>query len=169
MSMRVCFLFVLAAAGGFVWLSSNDLPAIMASHFGPGGNANGFVRRDAYAVPMLALVVLVPLLVASGALLVSVLPLRFINLPNKQYWLAPERRGETLEALESLSLRFAVVLTVFLCFVHWLVVRANSVQPPALPENWFFAGLAVFGAVTLAWVVNLFRRFGRIPDRFPRG
>jgi uncharacterized membrane protein len=161
--MQKFFLLVLVAAGAFVWLTSVDLPPVVASHFGPGGAANGFMDKNTYTVLMLALVVGVPALVASSAQLVRVLPPQLINLPNRQYWLAPERRAATLEALASLTLRFAVALAVFLCFVHWLVIRANAVQPPRLPETWLFVGLAVFGAATLAWLVMLFRRFRRVP------
>jgi hypothetical protein len=103
----------------------------------------------------------VPLLVAASALLVRKLPPQLVNLPNKRYWLAPERRAESLAALGALSRGFAAGLAVFLCFVHWLVVRANASRPPRLDETWFLAGLAAFGLTTLAWLVALYRRFGR--------
>src|SRR5678816_2552229 len=121
------------------------------------------MRRATYTLLMLGLVILVPLLVAASTLLVRVLPPQLVNLPNKRYWLAPERRAASLEALGSLGLRFAVALAVFLCFVHWLVAQANSVQPPRLAETWFLVGLAVFGAATLGWIYGLFRRFRRVP------
>jgi len=156
------FLLVLAAAGAFVWLSSGGLPPVVASHFGPGGAANGFMGKGSYIALMIGLVVVVPALVASSTQVVRLLPPQLINLPNRQYWLAPERRTATFEALASLSLRFAIALAVFLCFVHWLVVRANAVQPARLAESWFLVGLAVFGAATLVWLVALFRRFGRV-------
>ena len=162
--MRKLFLLVVIAAAAFVWLTSTSLPPLVASHFGPGGIADGFMGKGAYRILMLALVIVVPVLVASSALLARVLPVQLVNLPNKQYWLvAPERRAASLEALASLCLRFAVALAVFLCFVHWLVVRAHSVQPPRLEEAWFFAGLAAFAAATLVWVYGLFRRFRRVP------
>src|SRR5678816_209797 len=104
------------------------------------------MRRATYTLLMLGLVILVPSLVAATNLLVRVLPPQFVNLPNKRYWLAPERRAASLEALGGLGLRFAIALAVFLCFVHWLVVQANTVQPPRLSEPWFLASLAVFGA-----------------------
>ncbi len=160
--MQRVFFLVLLVAAAFVWLSSGSLPAVVASHFGPGGTANGFMGKGMYTALMIALVVGVPALVASTTLLVRALPPQMINLPNRQHWLAPERRDATLDALASLSLRFAMALAVFLCFMRWLVVRAHAVQPPRLPEGLFFAGLAAFGLVTLAWLFLLFRRFGRI-------
>jgi len=161
--MRRFFVLVLVAAGAFVWLTSGALPAVVASHFGPGGIANGYMGRSTYTLLMLALVIAVPALIASSMLVVRVLPPQFVNLPNKRYWLAPERRAASLEALGGLGLRFAIALAVFLCFVHWLVVQANTVQPPRLSEPWFLASLAVFGAATLGWLFSLYRRFGHVP------
>jgi len=159
--MKAFFYLVLLVAGVFVWLTSENLPAVVASHFGAGGAANGFSDKGTYTMLMLALVVGMPLLFAASTLLVRALPPELINMPNKKYWLAPERRAATIDALASLLLQFGVVVAVFLCFMHWLVVRANSLQPPTLPESWFFTGLAVFGAATVIWVLLLYRRFGR--------
>lgn len=161
--MRRVLLLVLVVAAGFVWFTSGDLPPVVASHFGSGGAANGFVGKGTYTAFMLAVVVAVPALIGFSGQLVRVLPLQLINLPNKQYWLAPQRRAATLESLSSLSVPLALALVVFLCFVHWLVVQANAVQPVKLRETSLFVGLAVFGVATVLWLVVLFRRFGRVP------
>jgi len=161
--MQRLFLIVLFVAGAFVWLTSGGLPPMVASKFGPDGVAHALMSKGAYTALMLALVVGVPGLVAATTLLVRVLPPQLVNLPHKRYWLAPERRAATLAALASMSLRLAISLAVFMGFMHWLVVRAHAVQPPRLQESWFFAGLAVFGTVTLALILLLYRRFGRMP------
>lgn len=141
--------------------TSATLPGVVASHFGPGGVANGFMSKNTYELFMLALVVGVPALLASFPRLLRIVPPQFVNLPHREYWLAPERRAATLEILTSFSLWFAMVLAVFLCFCHWLVIQAHATQPPKPPKICFFAGLGLFSAVTLAWVTLLFRRFGR--------
>ena len=161
--MQRAFLLVLVLAGAFVWLTSGSLPSVVASHFGPGGVANGFMGKSTYTSLMLAVVVAVPALIALSGQLVRVLPVQLVNLPNKQYWLAPQRRAATLEALSSMSVAFATALVVFLCFVHWLVVRANASQPARLPEASLIVGLVVFGVATVLWLLLLFRRFGRVP------
>lgn len=161
--MRRVLLLVLVVAAGFVWFTSGDLPPVVASHFGSGGAANGSMGKGTYTAFMLAVVVAVPALIGFSGQLVRVFPLQLINLPNKQYWLAPQRRAATLESLSSLSVPLALALVVFLCFVHWLVVQANAVQPARLSETSLFVGLAVFGVATVLWLVVLFRRFGRVP------
>lgn len=162
--MNRVFLLVLALVAAFVWLSSGALPDAVASHFGPGGRADGFTTRGAYVGLMLGVVIVVPSLLAASSLVVRLLPPQFVNLPNKRYWLAPERRAASLDALAGLGTRFATALAVFLGYVHGLVVRAHAVQPPRLSESWFFAGLTLFAVATLVGLVSLFRRFGRVPD-----
>ena len=159
--MKAAFAAVILAVGMFVWLTSESLPPVVASHFGLGGAANGFSGKDAYRALMLATVLGVPGLIASSGLLVRLFPPRLINLPNKQYWLAPERFEASLESLTSLFIALAAALAVFLGYVHWLVVRANAVQPPHFDEAALFAGLAVLGAFIAAWLILLYRRFGR--------
>jgi hypothetical protein len=161
--MHRFLLFALLVAVGFVWLSSGNLPTIVASHFGPDGNVNGFMSRRTYMAFMLGAVVAIPMLVGLSGHLARFLPLQLLNLPNKQYWLAPDRRAATLESISSMCVPYALVLAIFLCFVHWLVVQANAVRPPKLAQTPMLVGLAVFTIASLVWLSILFRRFGRVP------
>ena len=88
----VVFLVVLGGAAAFVWLTARGLPDVVASHFGASGAANGFMPRAAYLRFMLALVVVPPAaVVVLPALLLNRSNAR-INLPHREYWLAPDRR-----------------------------------------------------------------------------
>ena len=160
--MHKVLLLVLAAAGCFVWLTSAELPPVVASHFGPGGAANAFMGRRTYTALMLATVVAVPAFVGFSGQLVRRLPVQWINLPNRQYWLAPERRADTSRSLSCLTAPLALALAGFLCLVHWLVVQANAVKPPRLQEGVLWVALAVLGTVLAIWLVVFLRRFGRV-------
>lgn len=156
------FLLLVACVAGFTLLTGQGMPAVVASHFDAGGTANGFMPRPVYLVVMLA-VTLLPafmVLVTSAAL---GKPGARINLPHRDYHLAPERREETLAALRAGLRRFGVLLLCFLGYAHWLVVLANRRQPPQLSGTWFMAGLAIFLLSTMVWLVLLMRRF-RLPD-----
>lgn len=156
---------VMAALAGvvFVLVSSGSLPETTASHFGSGGLANGFTSRGAYITLMAVMTGGIPLLVAGSVIAAMKVSGGSINLPNREYWLAPERRGETVTWLVRHTQMFAVVLLVFLCYVHWLVLRANAVQPPRLEEPLFVGGLVAFFALLAAWLIGLVLRFRRIP------
>ncbi len=121
---------LLAIAAVFILLSGRSLPPVVASHFAASGRPDGFMPRTAYLGLMLFITVAVPLLLALGLSSVRFVPPRYFSLPNREYWLAPERRDETFAFIHGHGMYLSALLTAFLCFVHWLVVRANQLQPP---------------------------------------
>jgi hypothetical protein len=161
LKMRLILLMLAACAGAYVWVSSTALPAMVASHFGPSGAANGFMPRAAYVDVMLVLVTVLP--VALGLLpgLLLGLPGVRINIPNRDQWLAPVRRGATIAYLRRHMAGFAALLVLFLTYVHWLVLRANLATPPALANDWFIGGLILFAVSVALSIGVLLRRFRR--------
>jgi len=129
------------------------------------GYANGFTSRGAYVGLMLVIDAGLPTLLVSLTHFALGSPKARINLPNRDYWLAPERRAETVSYLRAHMTRFAGVLMAFLCYVHWLVVRANEVQPARLSSPWVNAGLAAFVVFAVVWTRMLLRRFRRKPGQ----
>jgi hypothetical protein len=157
-TLRLFVFFVLCAAA-FVLLTSARLPALVASHFGSTGTANGFMPHDVYVYCILAVVVGLPAATVVITWLAIARPDARINLPNKAYWLAPERRASTVGYLRSGIVCFGILLVAFLCYVHWLVVLANGTHPPHLANSWFLAGLVVFFAALLIWMKLFLGRF----------
>ena len=153
------FALLVACAVAFVWFTSPLLPGSVASHFGDAGIADGFMPHDVYVCFMLAFVIGLPVLLISVTWLAIANPKTHINMPNSDYWLAEERRAETVAFLKSGTLWFGVLLVVFLCYAHWLVVLANQGNPPRLSESWFIGGLIAFVAGMAVWLVVLLRHF----------
>lgn len=158
-SLTFFFFVLLAGAAAFIWLTSAGLPDLVASHFAASGAANGFMPRAFYVPLMLGLVVVLPTLMVVLPAAGLNRPHARINLPHRDYWLAPVRRAETIRALRRHMVYVGCLLVIFLCYVHWLVVRANEVSPPSLAMPWFFGGLAAFGVAAVAWGLALIRRF----------
>jgi uncharacterized membrane protein len=161
--LYVSFIALVACAALFVWVTSEALPNIVASHFSASGAANGFMPREYYVLFMLAIIVVIPIALVVLPNQAISNPNARINLPNREYWLAPERRVETIEFLARQSVCFATVLLIFLCYAHWLVVRANALTRPVLSTQWFVGGLVVFLLASLIWVVLLLGRFRNVP------
>ncbi len=150
MSLRS--LIVLVAIGAvFFFASSSELPPRVASHFVVGGTANGFMPKGAYISFMAIMVLGLPLLIGCLLGLGRYLPAAFINLPNRSYWLSPERIEATRQYIGRQGGMFAAFLLIFLCFVHWQVVQANFVHPPRLSERLFLFGLVLFAVATAVW------------------
>lgn len=53
--------------------------------------------------------------------------------------------------------------TVFLCYIHWLVVRANTLVPPSLAALWAMGGMVLFVIGALVWTRVLLQHFRNVP------
>lgn len=153
------FFALLAGALIFIYATSKSMPEMVASHFNAAGIANGHMPRDVYLVVMVVIVALPPIFLVIMPRIALRNPNARINVPHRDYWLAPERRAETVEIILQYTTRFAGTLIVFLCYAHWLVVHANSYSPPTLSSGWLLAGLVVFMGLTVRWTFQLMGRF----------
>ena len=102
------FLALVAIAAGFVWYSTLRMPVLVASHFVASGVANGFTSRERYLALMMGVTILLPLLVTLPLSIGLNNPKLKIDLPHRDYWLAPERREETIAFVRQQMMRFAI-------------------------------------------------------------
>jgi hypothetical protein len=157
--------FALAACGAIVFITRTGtaLPAIVASHFDAAGNPTAYMLRTSYSRFILLAGVGVP--VALVALLTWVYSRASdMKLPNRDYWLAPERIGRTRDILVAHGIWFGSLLISMVCYVHWLEVAANRQQPAHLPNDRVYAGLLIFFLITSGWILAMLQAFRR-----PRG
>ena len=156
---KLIFIVVLAAAGLFVFITSDALPERVASHFGSSGAADSYMSRSGYVTSMLIFVLGLPLVTTGCMTLVFRSATTSLNIPNRDYWLAPERRADAVAFLNRHSMRFGAFLAVFLSYMHWLVVRANFLQPPQLSNGAIYVGLALFALTLMGWTAWLWIAF----------
>jgi uncharacterized membrane protein len=156
---RLLFVLVLVVAPIMIWATSAALPAQVASHFGAGGRANGWMTHDAYVALMLVLVTVLPVLVAACTGFVPRFATSRGMIAARDYWLAPARRAATLEWLASHACWMGILLALFLTGMHLLVVAAHEVAPPRLREPAFFVLLSGFGVLMCLWMALLRRHF----------
>ena len=90
-------------------------------------------------------------------------PTSCFTLPNRDYWLAPERRQATLEYLERQGFWLACLIVAFMTEVQFLILQANTLTVPALRAGKGWIMIFVFLAAIGAWVIALIRHFIRIP------
>lgn len=93
--------------GYWAW-SGTQLPDRLATHFNGSGEPNGWMSRSASQTFMLVFGFLFPLFIILVCSATRFLPVSLINIPNRQYWLAPERRIEASNYLFRQSLWLAV-------------------------------------------------------------
>ena len=139
-----------------------QLPERMASHFGGAGQPNGWSSKASFFGLQTFVVVVAVACFACLPAWIQRLPARLINLPNKEYWLAPERRVQTMASVGAALTWFGCVVLAFILALTWLVIRFNLGRDPVLPG----AGVGVLLGGFVVCVVLLIVRFlylGRRP------
>ena len=159
---RPLFILLLVVSTSVIVATTGQLPAQVASHFGAGGGANGSMGRTAYLIFMLAFAVGLPLLMVLSMAVLPRMMTSAINIPNRDYWLAPARREATLRYIEAHAYWLGSLMTVFIAAIHLLLIEANATQPPRLPGAPFALLLGSFLVVLGLWMVTLIAHFRRV-------
>jgi uncharacterized membrane protein len=161
---RRVLLVVAGAAAVRVLMQRGMLPEMVASHFDAAGRPNGGMTRDVFVGVQLGVIVLLAgLFLVLPALLLRT-PNQLINWPNRDYWLAPERRQASLERIGDWLTWFAVATLAFVAFVNELVLRANTSGSGRLDSTSLVVALVAFGLFTAGWIGAAWRLF-RVPRR----
>jgi len=142
-------------------LTVPSLSEPVATHFDGAGHPNGWMSRRGYAIFMAAFGIGLPALILA---LVRLAPRWFPNrlsIPNRSFWLAAERREETLQFLKWHMAWLADLMVFFVIAIHRLIVMADAARPPALPHTPFFFVMGCFLAGMAVWMALLWLRFRR--------
>src|SRR4029077_10985245 len=154
--------FTLVALGAVqLFYYGPRIPEILGSPFARGGFVNGWENKAAVFSPELAVVVLATVVAFGIPSIVAAVPVSLINLPHKEYWLAPERRENTLAYIRVWSAWFGCGLLAFLLFVMELAYRANLRTPPHFNNAASVPALlafVVFDTGALVWLILHFSR-----------
>ena len=146
-------------AVAFVLYTTRYLPETVATHFGAGNQANGWMSRKSYLSFILSFMIGIS---AFISFCVGTLPRQFpqwTNVPNRDYWLAPARRDESLVFLSAHGKRLGCLIVMMMLAMHYVILKANHVQPPTLPVSTFSSVLFGFVLALIWWIVRLYRRF----------
>jgi FtsH-binding integral membrane protein len=81
------------------------------------------------------------------------------NLPNKGYWLAPERRAATDAFFEKYFAWYACTLLLTEVLAMSLAIQANLSAPPQMATGLVLFLVFGFIILNLVFAVQLFRRF----------
>jgi len=140
------------------------LPEMVASHYGTGGRPNGWSSRTGFYAIYLGMVTVMPPAFFVLPILLRKFQVQQINIPNRHYWLAPERREQAYAMLANEMAWFGNVILGFLLGMMQLVFEANVAAEAGqrrLPEAQFLTLLGIFLAFVVFWIVRLYRRFAK--------
>jgi uncharacterized membrane protein len=135
------------------------LPDRLASHFSASGIPNGWMTKSQFLITYAAM--LLPALAVEFWV-----PYRMANksdaqlrLPNKEYWLAPERRSATFAYFETFFSWYGCALLFVEVFAMSFALRANFDTPPHLPTGPIVSVIVGFGLFNVAAVIAMYRHF----------
>jgi uncharacterized membrane protein len=156
------FVALLVAATVLLLATTGTLPDRIPTHFGAGGVPDAWMTRAGYTAFMLVFTVGLPLVMVWA---IGGLPRAFpnlVSLPNREHWLASERREASLAFLVRHACWLGCMMVLMAAAVHVLLLRASAATPPRLEEGPFIALLTVFLAALAVWIVVIYRRFPRV-------
>ena len=131
----------------------------MASHFDGSGRPDGFQSRDAFFTLSASMLVMTVLIFGGLGALFRVIPSKWFNLPNRDYWLGPERREETIDYISSQMEWFGSASLVLYLYVIQRVVETNRTSEPRLDSASMFVVLGLYLLFTGVWVARFILRF----------
>ncbi len=156
-------LFALLYIGFLLYVdqTASLLPERVATHFGIDGQADGWMSRSGYANFIRIFGLALPVFTVAVGFLTRFLPSWMINIPNRDYWLAPEHRAETYNSVLGFCLWLACMEAGLVGAMHYQTIVANRSIPARLPTSGLVIVLGMFVAGLGLWIVALVRRFRR--------
>jgi uncharacterized membrane protein len=159
--IRIFFALALLLAVFETFYFYSLMPSNIAIHFNAAGIADGWGPKQ----PFFDLIGIVFLAIAAvfglTSLLIRLLPNARVNLPNKDYWMAPERRELTLRVIGNQMLFFGALTMLLLDGVLYLCCTANLLPVPAIPAEQLWGMLVLYAAVNIVFSVFMIRGYRR--------
>lgn len=159
-------LFVVALGAAQAFYFRAELPEQVASHFDDSGRPNGYMSRDGFVLFQCTMLAMMATIFGLGGWLVAITPVGLINLPNKDYWLAPERRAASMTWLTGWMRWFGAVTLAWMLVVFQFAAQA-SLGDGRLDSTRFWTAVGIY-LVALGFAMwRLFRRFSKAPRAAP--
>ncbi len=161
MIIRPLLLVLFVLFGLIEWAAAySRLPDVMATNFGGSGWPGGWMSKPAASWTMNLMMAGAAGIFMLPGWLLRLTPTGMMNLPNRDYWLAPERRAATVRRLETRVWQMGLLTVVFLVFVNHLLIAANLLPEPRLSAA-FLPVFVSYMTLVGVWTVGLMLAFRR--------
>lgn len=138
-----------------------EMPERVASHFNAVGAPNSWTSKNSFVFFTAVIGLFAAGFSVFVMFLIENLPVSLLNLPNKNYWLAEERRAESLSRIRTFFEWFSVGMLVLINAVFYFTLKANAHKEPLSSAIWFV--LIGFFAFVIVWIIVFIKQF-RIPN-----
>lgn len=137
------------------------LPERVASHFGPSGRPDAWSGKDAFIEIYVGVIAFIAVLFSGMGFVLRKIPDSMINLPNKDYWLSPGRRQETVDRIARQAFWFGSATLVLMLDVFRQVFRVHLGEARTLEHP--VASIVAYVGFGVIWSIVMIRGFMRKP------
>lgn len=137
------------------------LPDRVASHFGASGQPDAWSGKETFMKIYLGVVAFIAILFPGMGFIFRKTPASLINLPNKDYWLSPERKQETIDVLSRQFLWFGSATLLLLLDIFHQAFKVHLGKAQALEHP--VASIVAYVVFSVLWSVGLTVKFRRRP------
>jgi uncharacterized membrane protein len=158
----LALLFVVAVAQAAFYVGK--LPDRVATHFDVKGNPDGWSGKRAAVLMMFGFQCGMPLFMLAMGHLASRMPESMLNIPDKEYWMHPDRKPYALQVSADYLAWIAVLVAAFIAVLNHLTFLANRDAAP-LRLGWFAAAMTLFLLAVLTLSIRMVLHFKIRPVR----
>ena len=138
------------------------LPDSVAIHFGRGGAPDNWASKGTHILIFTGLMAVLYAGFALSPRLLEGVPSKYINLPNKDFWLRDENRPGAIRRMAGLMYGFGIATGLLMLGASVVSVAANLSDPVRLNEVIFLVMFISYLVYTVLWLVRIFTAF-RVP------
>ncbi|RMF55016.1 MAG: DUF1648 domain-containing protein [Calditrichaeota bacterium] len=152
-AVRVLWLLVIA---GFIQIFYYypQLPDVVATHYNFKGEPDAWGSKSTMVILYGGLLIFISVIFLIIDKVLKHISPEFINIPNKEYWLAPERREQTLETFSAFMLWIGNITLLFMLALFQYLFTLQS-QNDALNNGYFWGGLLTY-LLLMSWILIKF-------------
>jgi hypothetical protein len=129
------------------------------------GESNGWSSRGAFFCLYAGLTIVIIFKFRILPSLLHQFPDLLINVPNREYWLASERRQEAFSLITDCLLLYGNGTLIFIVAIVQLVFQANLKDMLRMSAEAMWCLVIIYVVFTLVCTININHRFKTIPKR----
>jgi len=136
------------------------LPAQVAHHFGASGQPDAWGSKMQFLIMHVVTISFMAAIFLGCGIVLTKIPNSMINLPNKDYWLASERREQSLVYIQTRLLWLGSFLMMFLLDLAHQSFQVHLGTATKLNHAWF--SVTLFLTFSAVWCVAIYMKFRKI-------
>lgn len=131
----------------------------VAVHFNTQGIPNSWMNRNINLIFWIITYVFMTGLYLGIQYSFDKIPVKFFNIPNRSYWLHPDRRKHTFSLTANIVFKLGVACNLFFISLELIIFKTNMQQGVQLNTSITNILIGIFLAYVILWMIQLFKIF----------